>query len=92
MRRLFPVDAAGRLGELGESALDQWMAAPTGSLQVSLDGRSMLLVIGANEQCAWNRAHHPDQPQACGAYGALPRAASASIAVPAGTLTAIAAP
>jgi len=88
----FPVNAAGRIGELGEAALDQWMAAPTGSLQVSLDGRSMLLGIGANEQCAWNRAHHPEQTQACGAYGVLPRATSASIAVPAGTLTAVAAP
>ncbi len=88
----FPINAAGELGELGDAALDQWMAAPTGALQVSLDGRTTLLFVGANEQCAWNRAHHPELTQRCGAYGqVLPREASGSLSVPLGTLTGVAA-
>ena len=85
----FPVNAAGRLGELGDAALDQWMAQPTGTIQLGLDGRNMLLLVGANEQCAWNRAHHPEQPQQCGAYAALPRMVAGVLSVPAGTLTVV---
>lgn len=88
----FPINAAGRLGELGDAALDQWMAAPTGTIQVSLDGRSALLLVGANEQCAWNRAHHPELAQRCGAYGTgLPQTVIGSLSVPVGTLTVVAA-
>lgn len=88
----FPINAAGRLGELGDAALDQWMAAPNGTIQFSLDGRSTLLLVGANEQCAWNRAHHPELSQRCGAYSmALPRAVTGSLSVPLGTLTVVAA-
>lgn len=86
----FPINAAGRLGELGDAALDQWMAAPTGALQVSLHGRTTLLLVGANEQCAWNRAHHPELPQRCYSAG-LPQQVTGSLSVPLGTLTAVAA-
>lgn len=85
----FPIDAAGRIGELGETALDQWMAQPTGSLQVSLEGRTMLLLVGANEQCAWSRAHHPGPGPSCGGYAALPQGTQGLLTVPAGTLTVV---
>ena len=87
----FPVNAAGRIGELGDTALDQWMAQPAGTIQISLEGRSMLLLVGANEQCAWNRAHHPGPGQSCGSYTALPEWAQGVLSVAAGTLTVVAA-
>ena len=88
----FPINAAGRLGELGDAALDQWMASPNGALHVSLDGRTTLLLVGANEQCAWNRAHHPELPQRCGSYSAgLPREVTGALSLPLGTLTVVAA-
>lgn len=87
----FPVNAAGRLGELGDAALDQWMAAPAGSLQLSLEGRTTLLLVGANEQCAWNRAHHPELTQPCGAYTMVPGTVAGSLSLPVGTLTVVAA-
>ncbi len=86
----FPINAAGRLGELGDAALDQWMAQPTGALQVSLDGRTALLLVGANEQCAWNRARHPERAPGCNAY-ASPREVTVSLPLPLGTLTVVAA-
>lgn len=86
----FPVDPAGRLGELGDAALDQWMAAPAGNLQISLAGRTMLLPVGPNELCAWNRAHHPELPRTCGSYTAAPLVVSGSLSLPLGTLTAVA--
>ncbi|HEY5921177.1 MAG TPA: hypothetical protein VIV11_05880 [Kofleriaceae bacterium] len=41
----FPVDAAGRIGEAGEVALDDWMKQRTGAVLVSLAGRTQELRI-----------------------------------------------
>ena len=80
----FPVDAAGRVGDLGEAALDEWMRAPRAPLQVTLAGQAMALPIGGNEVCTWNAARRPGAP--CARY--QPRVdVAATLAVPLGTLT-----
>ncbi|HEX5061073.1 MAG TPA: hypothetical protein VFV99_17025 [Kofleriaceae bacterium] len=61
----YPVDAAGKLGEAGELALEDWLKAPTGELLASYAGRTTRLMV---------------EPQQ--ALGVL--------AVPLGTLTALA--
>ena len=79
----FPIDAAGRIGEVGNRALDAWMRAPDGALRVTLNGQDETLAIGGDEQCAWNAAHHGAR---CVRYRpALD--ASVTLAVPMGTLT-----
>lgn len=98
----FPVDALGRIGELGEVALDDWMKAPTGTIALTFEGRALPLRIEAREQCAWMRARHADEPEAVqracgptspgpGTYGSpmsdLPRSAVAVMSVPAGALS-----
>lgn len=88
---LYPVDAAGRVGELGVAALDAWMQAPGAPLRVTYAGRTADVPVGLAEQCAWNRSHHPDRPElvaGCPLAGSLaPRLASARLEVPMGTLT-----
>ncbi len=37
---VYPINAAGSVGELGQVALDDWMRAPTGSMQVTFAGRA----------------------------------------------------
>jgi hypothetical protein len=37
---VYPINAAGLVGELGQVALDDWMRAPTSSMQVSFSGRT----------------------------------------------------
>jgi hypothetical protein len=86
----FPVDAAGRIGEVGEVALDAWMSEPTGPLQLSVAGQVRRLEIGPGEQCMWRRDHHRDQPSNCYVGVAL-RSILTSIEVAPGTLTGIAA-
>lgn len=84
----YPVDAAGRLGELGELALDDWMQAPTGPLRLELAGQATELVVGAAERCTWNR--HRGRPPAPGcAYpsGVPAQTATAALLVEPGTLT-----
>jgi len=84
----FPVNAAGRLGELGENGAR------------SVDGGADRIAAGQprrpfdccsssvrTSSARGTARHHPEQVQACGAYGALPRRTSASIVVPAGTLS-----
>lgn len=56
----YPIDAAGRIGEMGEAALDEWMQAPAGTIALTFEGRPMPLRIEAREQCAWMRARHPN--------------------------------
>ena len=87
----FAIDAAGRIGELGEAALDEWMTAPRGSLLVTFEGRTSELRIGPAEQCAWRRARDP-QAAACqqGGYLASPRTVGVTFEVPLGTLTVVA--
>lgn len=36
----YPINAAGSVGELGQVALDDWMRAPTGTMQVTFVGRA----------------------------------------------------
>lgn len=57
---VYPIDAAGRIGELGVAALDAWMQAPGGPIRIAYAGQTADVVIGPAEQCAWNRSHHPD--------------------------------
>ena len=86
----FPIDAAGRIGEVGEAALDAWMTEPTGPLQLTVAGQVRTLDVGPGEQCMWRRDHHRDQPSNCYAGVAL-RSILTSIEVAPGTLTGIAA-
>lgn len=89
---VYPIDAAGQLGELGVAALDAWMQAPApgAPLRVTLGGHAAEVQIGRAEQCAWNRSHHPEQPEqlsGCPPPGSLsPRVAAARLDVPMGTL------
>jgi hypothetical protein len=75
----FPVDAAGRLGELGDTALAEWMKAPSGPIRATIAGQARDLPIGDNERCTWARQH--------GSTCLTPGAPTASvvIGVPAGT-------
>jgi hypothetical protein len=56
---VYPVDAAGRIGELGAAALDTWMQAPGAPIRISYAGQTADVPIGQPEQCAWNESHHP---------------------------------
>lgn len=85
----FKVDAAGRIGELGEAALDAYMKAPTGAVRFSFAGTMADVPIGTVEQCTWLRTRHPGEPNACGTYGAGRTVTAASLEVPLGTLTTI---
>jgi hypothetical protein len=83
----FPVDAAGRIGELGEAALDVWMLAPTAApVRLTYHDRVLDLALGQNEVCTWKRLRHQDQ-STCPAYWSAAPAVAASIEVPMGTLT-----
>jgi hypothetical protein len=85
----FPVDAAGKLGEVGDAALDAWMSAPTGPLLLEVAGQTRRFEVGYGEQCVWLRDHHRDQPATCTAGVAL-RSLMLSIDVPVGTLSGLA--
>jgi hypothetical protein len=85
----YPVDAAGRIGEVGEAALDDWMQAPSGVVRLTLPGRSADVILGAAERCTWNRARQRTADPGCTYASVPPQTASASIVVPAGTLTRI---
>jgi len=85
----FPVDAAGRLGEVGDAALDAWMSAPTNELVLEVAGQQRPFQIGYGEQCVWMREHHREQPNRCTAGVAL-RSVMTSFDVPVGTLSGVA--
>ncbi len=85
----FPVDAAGRIGEVGEAALDAWMTAPNGSLVVTVAGQQRALEVGPGEQCTWALEHQRDRPPGCYANVAL-RSVMTSIPVPVGALSGLA--
>jgi hypothetical protein len=78
----YPVNAAGRLGELGEAALDQWMGSGGEPVEVRVVGQSRQLALGPDERCMWQREHH----QAVCNAPAMPRAATASFVVEPGLL------
>ncbi len=83
----FPVDAVGRIGEVGEAALETWMNAPAGPIQVEVAGRTRILEIGPGERCVWQRSHHPEAT--CYAGIALQSIVTAIDVAP-GTLTSVA--
>ena len=85
----YPVDAAGRIGELGFAALDEWMLAdaPAGTVQLALDGRVIPLQLGDIERCSWIRHRHGTPPVRCPRYGAVRRDVLATLEVPLGTLS-----
>jgi hypothetical protein len=85
----FPVDAAGRIGEIAEAALDAWMSEPMGPLQLEVAGQVQRFEIGAGERCVWNREHHPELPP-CYSGVAL-RSVLLSFEVPVGALSTVAA-
>lgn len=83
----FPVDAAGRIGEVGEAALDGWMRAPSPApVRLTFQDRVIDLRLGHNEVCTWNRLRHQDQ-STCPAYWSSGAAIAATLEVPMGTLT-----
>ncbi len=80
----YPVDAAGRVGELGEAALDEWMRDPRAPVGLTLGGQDARLPLGADDVCGWNLQHHPDAR----CVQRLPRVdVAVTLAVPLGTLT-----
>ncbi|HEY5947994.1 MAG TPA: hypothetical protein VIV40_21005 [Kofleriaceae bacterium] len=85
----FAVDAAGRIGDAGEVALDDWMKAPTGALLVGFAGRTTELRVSDAEQCSWLVARDPMHACKQRMYPTM-REAYATIGVPVGTLTALA--
>jgi hypothetical protein len=56
--KAFPVDAAGRLGTLGDTAVDEWMSRPGAPMDVTLAGQRVELPVGADARCTWNQEHH----------------------------------
>lgn len=73
----YAVNAAGRLGELGDAALDQWMASGGEPVEVRVAGQSRALPIGPDERCEWQRVHHAGT---CGSLSS-PRAVALEIVV-----------
>ncbi|MBA3542082.1 MAG: hypothetical protein H0T79_20880 [Deltaproteobacteria bacterium] len=84
---VFPVDAAGRVGELGLAALDAWMRAPTAPVRLTYGDQRVDLPLRTDEQCSWNQQHHPELPSSCPRYGTAQSAVSVTLEVPMGTLT-----
>lgn len=80
----FPVDAAGRVGELGEAALDEWMRAPRAPVGLTLAGQDARLPLGADDVCGWNLLHHPE---ARCVRRVMRVDVAVTLAVPLGTLT-----
>jgi hypothetical protein len=64
----FPIDAAGRIGEVGDLALDDWMQAPTGPILVGFEGRTFEMIVTATDRCTWNRHRQRAADAGC-AYG-----------------------
>jgi hypothetical protein len=78
----YPVDAAGRLGDVGDAALDAWMKSPGAPIEVRVAGASQPLSIGPDARCEWLASH---DKAACQAMTS-PRQIVARIVVPPGTL------
>jgi hypothetical protein len=85
---VYPVDAAGRIGELGAAALDAWMQAPGAPVRIAYAGRTVDMPLGQPELCVWNNSHHPE-PAAATNPGAAPTdpatPATPAAAAPSGT-------
>ena len=79
----YPVNAAGKLDELGSAALDEWMRTPTGPLELRISGIRQELPITEDGRCTWLRERdHESCPP-----GGMPHSARAVLLVPAGTFT-----
>jgi hypothetical protein len=82
----YPIDAAGRIGDAGEAALDAWMQTPSTPIRMTFHDRVIDLPLNQNEVCTWNRLRHLDQSR-CPAYWAKATAVGMTVEVPMGTLT-----
>lgn len=78
----YPVDAAGRLGDVGDAALDAWMKSPGPPIEVRIAGASQPLSIGPDARCEWLIWHDRTSCRAM----TQPRQIVARIVVPPGTL------
>ncbi len=83
----YPVDAAGRIGEVAEAALDAWMKEPMGPVQLEVAGTVQRVELGDGERCLWRRTHVGD---ACYTGLAL-QYLLISVEVPVGALSSVAA-
>jgi len=81
----FPIDARGSLGELGETALGEWMKAPNGPLRVDIAGQARDLYVDDAGRCTYVRNHGGT----CALYSGA-TIATVTIPVAAGTLTSLA--
>jgi hypothetical protein len=79
---VLPIDAAGHPGDLGNAAIDDWMKAPNGTIEVRFSGVRQPLEIDDAARCTWRREHHVDTCNP-GPW----RSVSAILRVPPGTLT-----
>jgi len=80
----YPIDAIGVVSAAAETAINDWMTAPRGALELSYAGQAREVPIGGNEQCAWLRDRSPATP--CQATS-LPTDARVTFGVAPGTLT-----
>ena len=79
----YPVDAAGRITDVAQAALTEWMNAPTGALRIIIAGQARDLPITDGGRCTWRHNHGGF---ACQSY--VPEAyARTTIVVPQGTLS-----
>lgn len=79
----YPVNAAGRLDELGSAALNEWMRAPAAPLELRVAGLRQELPISEDARCTWLRERdHESCPP-----GTMPHSAHAVLLVPAGMFT-----
>ena len=83
----YPVDPLGHLGELGATALGEWMTAPHGELRATFDGQVAAFRVGAYEQCAWQRAHPGATVPTCSTGTQPPTSIDIVFHVTPGTLT-----
>ena len=77
----FPIDAAGKISDVGEAALAAWMKAPSGAIRVTVAGQARDLYIDEGGRCTWLRDHGGTP---CSSYSPA-TTASVVIGVPAGT-------
>ncbi|MGE0550546.1 MAG: hypothetical protein AB7O24_14185 [Kofleriaceae bacterium] len=81
----FRVDSTGDIGELGSTALGEWMNEPTGAVIVRFETRTAEFRIGDAQRCEWLRRRDPKAAQSCVSYGAAPM--FVKLDLPVGTAT-----
>ncbi len=65
----YAVDALGRVTPAAETAIDAWMAAPRGALELAYGGQARELPVGGGELCAWARDRHDARCQGASTSG-----------------------